>query len=116
MGIRSQVGFCVAPGIEVPRFEDIEPNWEFDKVIRDERGTLYFVDEVKWYDFDDREGNGVVSKVGTFLASLNAEDYLFIEMYPGDGYGMETEISGWWSNNDFGLGYISRVCYEDETK
>lgn len=115
MGIRSAVGFCFAPDIEVPKFEDIEPDWKFDKIIRDERGTLYFIDEIKWYN------NGTTQAVEKFMNLLDVDDdlcekYLFIEMYPGDGYGLETEVRGGWWNNDFGLGYISRVCYDDEIK
>lgn len=111
MGIRSQVGFCVAPGIEVPRFEDIEPDWEFDEIIRDERGTFYFVDEIKWGTCE-----GTPQAVEDFLNSLDPANCFLIEMYPGDGLGMEIETIGEMWDNEFGLGHISRVCYEDETK
>jgi hypothetical protein len=109
MGIRSQVGFCVAPGIEVPRFEDIETDWKFDKIVRDERGTFYFVDEIKW-----GTGDGTPRDVENFLRSLNPEDCFLIEMYPGDGLGMEIETIGERWDNEFDLGYISRLTYDGE--
>jgi hypothetical protein len=112
MGTRSEVGFCVRPGIEVPRFEDIETDWEFDKIVRDERGTLYFINEIKWYLGD----GGTPDKVMNFLETLQPDDYILLEMYPGDGCGHETQIYGDWWDNDFGLSYISRLCYDDETK
>ena len=113
MGIRSEVGFCVKPNIEVPRFEDIEPDWEFDKIIRDERGTLYFVDNIKWYKDDDE---GTTAEVMAFLDDLKPEDYIFLEMWPGDECGTEMEIQGEWWDNPFGLSYISRLCYDDEIR
>ena len=110
MGIRSQVGFCVAPGIEVPRFEDIETDWKFDKIVRDERGTFYFVDEIQWGTCE-----GTVEAVEYFLNSLDDEDCLLIEMYPGEAsLGMEINTIGEMWDNQFGLGYISRLTYDDE--
>ncbi len=105
MGTRSEVGFCFAPGIDVPRFEDVEPDWVFDKIIRDERGTFYYVNEIKWYNLEKGSTPNVVE---TFCNTLNGEDYRMIVMTEGS-----VEIDGYRWDNEFDLGYISKLTFDD---
>lgn len=103
MGMRSDVGFCVAPGIEVPKFEDIEPDWEFDKIIRDKRGTFYYVEDIKWNDWLD----GTPKTVSAFLATLSPDDYQLVIMNEGNA-----EVTGERWDNEFELGYRCEITFD----
>lgn len=109
MGYRTSVGFCIKPHIQVPKFEEIED--AFDYSVRDERGTLYVASSIKWYR---DSGYELVDKVEEFLASLNDEDYYFVEV--DTNYGPDAgsdEIKGEWLDNSFSLGYIHELTFEE---
>lgn len=103
MSYKTSVGFCIKPGIEVPKFEETEDC--FDEIVKDERGTLYIADCVRWYPEVD-----VVKQVTEFLGVLNPENYYFVELDTNqDNPSVETK--GTWFQNDFGLGTSCSVTW-----
>lgn len=113
MGYRSQVGFCIAKkeGQDIPDFNAIEPDFEFDIVKDTDEAVLYYCDDVKWYD--NNPDYPLVSIVEEYFDKMDKEnrdsDYIFVRIGE-ENDDLETRGNYW--NNPFDFGYIRKITFE----
>lgn len=116
MGYRSQVGFVIAkkPGRDIPDFNTIDPDFQFDIVKETEDDIFYFCDHVKWYDNDTEYP--LVQKVSEYLDKLKESEngdsqFMFIRLGEDDS-DMECSSNYW--DNSFGFGYVRKLVFDED--
>jgi hypothetical protein len=90
MGYRSNVVVALRNSVEIPKNISAILNSIFGDPHVSDVGTLFYVEQVKWYDFDDAHDCHTLT---TYLTDLDYEDFFFARV--GDDTGDVEERGSW---------------------